>query len=235
MNPISTLATKAKLFVEKYPTLQKKFEQILNRMKFISFRVVKTTKRNENSTNNRARAIKKNKTKNTKMTHVLIYNDIVLDTPIYPCVCCERLNFLSKSILINEKAINQINNLLQHELKLIKEQNSYVCNFCWNFIKKGIIPIFCIPQNIGRNSIIESIKQFTVLEERMISPRLAFAQIHKLHNYGQYKLHGSIINVHANIDQTQSLLPRLSEDESTIGILLKRHLEYKSPYMSGNI
>ena len=101
-------------------------------MKFISSRVVKTTKRNENSTNNRA--IKRNKTKNTKKTHVLIYNDIVLDTPVYPCVCCERLNFLLKSTLINEKAINQINNLLQCELKLIKEQDSYVCNFCWNLI-----------------------------------------------------------------------------------------------------
>ena len=154
---------------------------------------------------------------------------------IYPCVYCERLNFFLKSTLINEKAINQINNLLQFELKLIKEQDSYICNFCWNLIKKGIIPIFCVPQNICRNSIIESIKQLTVLEERMISPRLAFSQIHKLHNYCQSKLHGSIINVPTNIDQIQSLLPRLPKDELTIGMLLKRRLEYKSPYISGNV
>ena len=51
----STLAVKAKLFVEKYPTLQKTSKYILNCMKLISFRVVKTTKRKfENSTNNRA-------------------------------------------------------------------------------------------------------------------------------------------------------------------------------------
>jgi hypothetical protein len=73
------------------------------------------------------------------------------------------------------------------------------------------------------------------LEERLISPRIAFAQIHKLHNFGQFKLHGSIINVPTNIDQTQSLLPRLPEDGTTIGILLKRRLEYRSPYMSRNI
>jgi hypothetical protein len=41
--------------------------------------------------------------------------------------------------------------------------------------------------------------------------------------------------VPANIDQTQSLLPRLPEDGTTIGVLLKRRLEYRSPYMSGNI
>ena len=81
-----------------------------------------------------------------KKTLVLVYNDIVLDTLVYPCGCCERLIIFSKSTLINEKAINQINNLLQRELELIKEQDSYVCNFCWNLIKKGIIPIFCVSQ-----------------------------------------------------------------------------------------
>ena len=136
----STLAARAKLFVEKYPTLQKTLEHILNRMKFISSRVVKTTKRNENLTNNRV--LKKNKTKNTKKIPVLIYNDIVLDTLVYSCVCCERLNFLLKSTPINEKAINQINNLLQCELKLIKEQDSYVCNFCWTLIKKALFQYF---------------------------------------------------------------------------------------------
>jgi hypothetical protein len=58
-----------------------------------------------------------------------------------------------------------------------------------------------------------------------------FAQIHKLHNFGQFKLHGNIINVIANIDQTQSLLPRLLEDSITIEILFKQCLEYKSTYM----
>jgi hypothetical protein len=82
---------------------------------------------------------------------------------------------------------------------------------------------------------MKSVQQLTELEERLISPRIAFAQIHKLYNFGQFKLHGSIINVLANIDQTQSLLPRLPEVGTTIGILLKRRLEYRSPYMSGNI
>jgi hypothetical protein len=79
---------------------------------------------------------------------------------------------------------------------------------------------------------MKSVQQLTELEERLISPRIAFAQIYKLHNYGQFKLHGSIINIPANIDQTQSLLPRLPEDGTTIGILLKQRLEYRSPYMS---
>ena len=34
--------------------------------------------------------------------------------------------------------------------------------------------------------MIESVKKLNVLEELFISPRQAFAQIYKLHNYGQY-------------------------------------------------
>jgi hypothetical protein len=82
---------------------------------------------------------------------------------------------------------------------------------------------------------MKSVQQLIELEERLISPHIPFAQIHKLYNFGQLKLYGSIINVPTNIDQTQSLLPCLAEDGTTIGILLKRRLEYRSPYMSGNI
>jgi hypothetical protein len=92
--------------------------------------------------------------------------------------------------------------------------------------KKGKNSKCCVPNNICRNSIIKFVQQLIELEERLVSPRIAFAQIHKLHNFAQFKLHGSIINVPSNIDQTQSLFPRLLEDGTTIGTLLKRCLEY---------
>ena len=52
-------------------------------------------------------------------------------------------------------------------------------------IKINKTPIFYVPKNIFRNVMIESVKKLNVLEERLISPRQAFAQIYKLHNYGQ--------------------------------------------------
>ena len=81
----------------------------------------------------------------------------------------------------------------------------YVCNIFLNSIKIDSIPYYSVSNNISRSSIIESLKQLTSLEERLISLHLAFAQIRKLHNCGQYKLvHRSIINVLANIGYTQS-------------------------------
>ena len=105
----------------------------------------------------------------------------------------------------------------------------YVYSICLNSIKIDLVPFYCVSNNIFRSFIIGFVKQLTSLEERLIPPPLAFAQIYKLYNYGRYKLHGSIINVLASINLIQSILPRLLENKTTIGIVLKHHLEYKFP------
>jgi hypothetical protein len=64
---------------------------------------------------------------------------------------------------------------------------------------------------------------------------LAFAQIYKLQRYCQYKMHGNVINVPENVDQTQSILPHLPHDGAIICVCFKKRLEYKSPYMSRNV
>jgi hypothetical protein len=46
-------------------------------------------------------------------------------------------------------------------------------------------------------------------------------------------MHGYVINVLANVDRTQSILPRLPHDGVTIGVFFKQCFEYKSPYMVG--
>jgi hypothetical protein len=42
--------------------------------------------------------------------------------------------------------------------------------------------------------------------------------VNKLYGYRQYKMHGNVINVLANVDQTQSILSR---DETTICVFFK--------------
>jgi hypothetical protein len=49
--------------------------------------------------------------------------------------------------------------------------------------------------------MISLVTKLTHLEEHFISSQLAFAQIYKLHGYGQYKMKGSVINVPTNINQ----------------------------------
>ncbi len=85
------------------------------------------------------------------------------------------------------------------------------------------------------NNDIDFVKKLNELEKQLVSPHLAFAQIWQLQGYGQYNIKGSIINVPSNINFTQSILPCFLHDEATIGLSLKRQMEYKSPYLTCNV
>ena len=75
----------------------------------------------------------------------------------------------------------------------------FICSNCLNNFKNNNTTLYHVSNSISRNQIIPSIQKLTQLEERLISPRLAFAQIY---GYGQYKMHGSIINVPTNVNET---------------------------------
>jgi hypothetical protein len=64
---------------------------------------------------------------------------------------------------------------------------------------------------------------------------LAFAQIWQLQGHGQYIIKRSIINVPTNVNFTQSILPYLPHNDATIGLSLKRWMEYKSQYLTSNV
>ncbi len=64
---------------------------------------------------------------------------------------------------------------------------------------------------------------------------MAFAQVWQLQGYGQYSIKGSIINVTTNVNFTQSILPCRPHDDTTIGLSLKKWMEYKLPYLIGNV
>jgi len=65
--------------------------------------------------------------------------------------------------------------------------------------------------------------------------RQTFAHIYQIQGYGQFKMHGSVINVPSKLNIIQSILPRLFDDETTFGLIIKRKLEYNSFHASSNI
>ncbi len=50
--------------------------------------------------------------------------------------------------------------------------------------------------------LVQNLTQFL---KCLISTCFTFVQIYELYGYGQYKMHGSFINVLANVNQTQSI------------------------------
>jgi hypothetical protein len=53
------------------------------------------------------------------------------------------------------------------------------------------------------------------VEKHLIAPQLAFAQFFQLHGYGQYGIHGSIVNVPKNLNLIQNILSQMSYDDSS--------------------
>ena len=65
---------------------------------------------------------------------------------------------------------------------------------------------------------------------------MAFAQIRKLgYKREQLDLSETLINVPIDLDRVQISLPRSLDDTMTIAIMLKRKLEYKNAFLSGNV
>ncbi len=114
------------------------------------------------------------------------------------------------------------------QIQIKPSSTSYICTSYLCNISEHKPPLYQVSNKISRNKIIPIIQKLTQLKKRFISPHLALVQIYKLQEHGQYKMHGNVINVSTNVDQTQSILP---PDGATICMFIKRHLKYKSLYM----
>jgi hypothetical protein len=71
----------------------------------------------------------------------------------------------------------------------------------------------------------------TLLEERLVSPRLPFMQLRPCGWDRQLGLKGNVVNVPINVDSIATILPRKFNESSVVHLALMRRIEYKRPYM----
>jgi len=120
--------------------------------------------------------------------------------------------------------------MLASKFKTIKF-NEKICKYCNNSILNEKVPTFASPLYIQRNEKLMSNAQFTYLEERLVAPKMDFVQIKQLgYKISQIGLTGKIINVPSSLNRIQRAFLIEINDNMTVGIMLKRKLEYKSVY-----
>jgi len=160
----------------------------------------------------------------------------IQDTPTYSCCICDRFSFGKDMQSINKDMLSTIfYMMLASEFKSIKF-NEKICKYCNNEILNEKFPTFALPLYIRRNEKLIFIAHLTYLEERLVAPRMDFAQISQLsYKRSQIWLRRTIINVPSNLNWIQRASPRDIDDNMTVGIMLKRKLEYKNAYLSRNI
>jgi len=110
----------------------------------------------------------------------------------------------------------------------------WICSTYHSNLKEGKLPS-CAKANKMTFPDKPEVLNLTVLEERLISPRIPFMQIRELPTGGQLSIHGNVVNVPADVNSTVNVLPRPVNESQTIPIKLKRCLSYKHYYQFQSI
>jgi hypothetical protein len=155
------------------------------------------------------------------------------DTPSIACAICEQLNF-SK----NNKSFTP--DLQVEYLRLIAQDKPFssakVCLPCKQSLENGKLPQFATLDRIRCNTTLADVSALMELEERLVSLRIAFAQIRPWgYKRPQMGLTRSIINVPIQLDVAQKALPQFINNTITIVVAMKRHLRYKNAYQIGKV
>ena len=157
--------------------------------------------------------------------------------PEYICTCCDQLWYKTSVRKCNTTNHTKCRkDLVQSCITGVKsvEDTEWICNTCHLNIKEGKLPQ-CSKANGMNFPDKPSVLDLTSLEERLISPRIPFMQIHELPRGGQLSIHGNVLNVPSDANLTVHTLPRLISESQTIPIKFKRRLSYKHHYQFQNV
>ena len=102
----------------------------------------------------------------------------------------------------------------------------YICNSCHNSLCKGYIPPLSVGNLLQLTEIPDVLKNLSSLEVTLISKRIPFMKILGLPRGKQKAVHGCVVNVPVDPDETCGILPRLPSS-ATLTVKLKRKLQYR--------
>ena len=112
---------------------------------------------------------------------------------------------------------------------------AFVCTFCkWKTPSRST-KIYQNLASIGFNKELEIVSKLTKFEARLVSLRIPFATIKQLTYEGQYGMKGSVVNVMADVERLQNILPRFVQEDATVLVGIKRKLQYDHYYMTGTV
>ena len=174
------------------------------------------------------------------ITTCSLYNSFqskVKDGPIYVvCTSCKQ-TFFRHSVQyakpISKYKHNDIARMCFTDT-VSANNEEWVCKTCSQAIHDGRIRSCSLINGLGFRPIPNEL-QLTQLEERLVSPWLAFMQLRELPRGGQYNIKGNVVNVPADVNLTVQQLPRMFDDNETIPVKFKPKLSYKHYVSFGNI
>ncbi|CAG5090463.1 Protein of unknown function [Cotesia congregata] len=127
-------------------------------------------------------------------------------------------------------------NLLKQITTFTNVTEVKMCKTCKASVTKGNIPCLATYNGFRYPKRPANLPDLDIIAERLISPRLPFMQIPRLHFNGQFGITGHIINVPVSVDNMIRLLPRPldgQEEDFCINVHIKKKLIHKTSYLHG--
>ena len=137
--------------------------------------------------------------------------------PVFVCTSCDQLMYkhsVQKASIVRSLALSVTPSVILDTVS--SDGVEYVCNTCSQYLRRNQIPPCAIANNLQFPAVPSHLPSLTVAEWRLLSPRLAFMQIHKAAVGKQLHIHGNIVCVPADVCTTVNNLPRTSSDLETV-------------------
>ena len=144
------------------------------------------------------------------------YIRLIANTPSFACDICHRLDFQPHST-------KQLENYVE----------TFICSLCKQKKPSMTTKIYQTLASTGLNKELRYVSNLTSFEARLVSLHIPFAKIRQLTYEGQYGMKGSVINVMADVERIQQILPRFVHEDATVLLVIKRKLQYDHYYMTG--
>ena len=160
------------------------------------------------------------------------------DKPIYKCEICNRIQFRSQVVKVDPAKYNDtlLRKVIGSDVnRTIGKSDVYMCNTCKSNVRNGKIPKLSSFNKLGLSRQPNTLSELNMLERHLVSPALPFMKMINLIKGSQKGIHGQVVCVKADIENTVNCLPRLPTDESLIRVKLKRRLQYKGHQMCQDI
>ena len=154
--------------------------------------------------------------------------------PTYVCIVCKTYKFNAQVVTYKLSTYQNKNNMVYLAAVPYADplkDKQYICKTCHNKILKGNKPPIAYDNHLQPTEMPPGLENLNTLEEQLVSPIIPFMKIVSLHKTRQNSIHGPVICVPANVDNTATILPRPIHDTGLINVKLKRKLEYKGHHL----
>ena len=196
----------------------------------------KQSKRKSSTFVEQEQTLKKRRIQGSTLTECIRkFEEKISEGPSYICTCCHQTWF-SDSVVRADNLKKSISSAICKCLTNIKSvgNEEWICHTCFNSMKLNKIPRLSIANKMGFPNRPKELELYP-LEERLISLRIPFMQIHQLPRGGQFCIKGNVVNVPVDIQPTINSLPRTLNQSGTISVKLKKKLAFKGCDFKENV